>query len=143
MTTNTELKRLQREYRTAKTEHERTEKISQSSKNKILRENIFADELTGERILCHKSDFMMDDESFRTYCDLVFAETTRRGLVIPNADTTADYKTRPALRQAEENLLDFAIDRVLPKAQREDFIQVKEHYNYRDDMLKLTMQLAL
>ena len=139
----TELKRLQKAYLKAKAAHDHVKSLDRAIRNKVLADGEYLSQDTGEPIESYKSDYQMTEEAFEGYCQEVYREGLRRGLELRDANTVADWKTGPLLRRAEDELLNFAIYELLPQDQREDFKEVKEHYEYRDEMLSLTCKLVL
>jgi hypothetical protein len=144
-TQKTNFKKAQREYNRIKTEHERVLAIDQRSKNKVLTDNVFYSEEDNKRITNCNSDFLMSEEDFTNYCKLVFAENIKAGLNIPNYETTADYKTFKALKQAEDNLLIAGLE-IIPnnlKSEKVTLQEVKNHYKYREKMLDIMQRVAI
>jgi hypothetical protein len=145
-TTTTELKRAQREYRKAKTENDRVLSIEEKAKTIVLQNNIFAEEETGKRITKPSRDYLMSDGDFKKFIDLCYIERKKLGLDVP-AENTAYCYTLPALKQAEDNLLDLALQ-ILPKVHQginlhEKLAIARNHWKYRQEFIDLTMQLAL
>jgi len=138
-----EFKTLQDAYLKAKAEHDKVVEIDRKVRNKVLAESEFISIDTGERITSHLSDYQMADDVFPAYCDQVYREGLEHGLDLRDPNTVADYRTRPALRKAEDNLLNFAIFEILPAEQRKDFMDVRDHWKYREKMLELTARLAI
>ena len=137
-----ELKRLQKEYLWAKAEHLATVEIEEKAKKKVLQYHGFFAEESGKRIFDYKEDFLMPDEQFETYLKLVHKERLKMGLDIPNWELSADYKTCPALRKVEDELLDFTIS-IMPGEHKEDFTRVKTHWKIRPTMIDLALRLVL
>ena len=136
-----ELKKAQKEYMVAKAAHEAALAIEEEAKTNVLRDNVFHNEETGERITSTTADFLMSDSEFFQYCELVHAEMLRMGLDIP-AENTADYKTRPALMAAENKLIDISIA-ISPVKIRQGLETARNNLKYRQEMIDLTLRLAL
>lgn len=141
-----QLKEAQRAYRKAKIEHDRALSIDGKAKTIVLQNHIFVEEETRERITKAGRDYLMSDEDFKRFINLCYVERKKLGLDIP-AENTAYYYTLPALKQAEDNLLDVAF-KILPETHEdinlhEKLKEARKHWKYRQEFINLTMQLAL
>lgn len=120
-----EFEKAQVNYIKAKVSNDNIEEIAKECKQKVLKENIFLEEETQERIIKPNSDFLMSDSDFEKYCRLVHEEEIKRGLEVPTWDTTANYQTRPALLKAENELLEMGLKAV----KEEDLIKKGSSYD--------------
>lgn len=122
--------------------------ISQKSKESVLKNHIFKvsrnnRELSGRelRILTPRRDFLMGEEDFKTYCKLVHEERTKRGLIIPHWDLTADYKSLKVLTDAENDFIDICL-KMLPEVLRKDLKGIKTGmYDVRKRFLDINLRL--
>jgi len=146
---------IQKRYAKALAAQRVVKEIEATVKTKILSENIFnvssewrPDE-TG-RVTSPASDFLMSDEDFQIYSKLVHNEYANHGLKIPS-DNTPDYKTAPALRKAEKELIEwgFSIIKKDPRAIKAigELETLSEAITWdmkvRDQVIDLTMRLAV
>lgn len=84
--------------------------IDKESREEILRDNVFADEETGERITTRKCDFLMSEEDFARYCRLVYARNCAKGLDSGDPELTL-WPAQKAVYDAEDAYIDaVAID---------------------------------
>lgn len=109
-----------------------------------MKENIFVSDDTdpvepGKRILSHVGDFTMSETDFERYCKLVWAEQIKAGLNVPDWNTTEDWETRPALRKAENGLIDFGLNNI--PVSEETKKKMKMDYVTREKMIDLAMRL--
>lgn len=137
-----EFNKARSEYIKAKAVHEATEQIEKECKQKVLQENEFLTEDSQERITDYKSDFRMNDEASERYFKLVYEEETKRGLNIPDYNTAATYKTFPALKKAEDDLLNIGIY-TIPETERESIKKTFNHWKYRYEVLNLMVKLDI
>ena len=146
---------IQKKYAKALAAQQVVKEIEVACKTKILSENTFnvssewrPDE-TG-RITDHTLDYLMTDEDFQIYSNLVHVEYLKNGLNIP-PENTPDYKTAPALRKAEKELIEwgFSVIEKDPLALKSigNLEILKEAIAYdmksRDQVIDLTMRLAV
>lgn len=141
------LNTAQDNYIKAKAENQVIEEIAKECKLKILNENEFfqCDESgikTDKRILKETRDFMMRDSDFKNYCKLVYNEYIKRGLEVPNYNTTANYISLPKLIKAEKELFEIGIS-IIPEENRKYLRRAFNIITKRDEILKLMNQLKL
>ncbi len=102
---------IQSAYMKAKAMYETVREIENECKAKVLASREFYTEPdeneVPERITSPSGDFMMNDSDFTVYCQLVWEELKKHNVRVPDYNTTADYETRPALREAEKTLIDW------------------------------------
>lgn len=134
------LETLQMNYILAKAENETVKEIDKESREKILAEHAFYDTKTDKRITNPDHAYCMGDTEFEEYCKLAHEERTRRGLNIPDWNTTADYKTRKALKKAEDDLIRFSID-IVPEGLKSNIADAGKHWKYRYEVVELIMRL--
>jgi len=128
--------KAQERYICAKASNKWVMDIDQKSKIAVLSKHVFLSEDTGERITTPSGDFTMNDSDFKKYCELVHNERTRRGLVVPDYDTTSDYMTNKELHQAEDDLIEIGIT-TAPKTLRSSLQKGRYFYNIRREMIDL------
>lgn len=137
-----ELARLQREYLRAKAADEAVKELEKQVKQHILKEFKFYTEEGSERITDPREDYLMSDTDFEKYCKLVYEAGKAVGIEKPDWNTKADYKTRPALKAAEDALLKFGIDIVPPAmASKNELVIASRHWKHRGEMLDLVARL--
>lgn len=127
-------------YIKAKWAYETTVIIEKQCKVKVLNDNIFYTEDSKERIIDYKSDFRMNDEDSEKYFKLVYEEEIKRGLDVPDYNTTVTYKTFPALKKAEDDLLNIGLY-TIPENERESIKKTFNHWKYRYEVLNLMVKL--
>lgn len=138
------VKALQKAYAQAKAENERVKQLTNTIKDKILKDNVFVSADNdpvepGERITNHNGDFTMSETEFERYCKLVHTEQIKAGLDVPDWNTTEDWKTRPALRKAEDDLIDYGLSRIQVEESTKN--KMKREYDIRQKMIDLAMRL--
>lgn len=136
---NRELKQAQNNYMVALAAYKASKAIETDAKTEVLKNHVFVNDETGERITSPNADFMMDDASFPQYCQYVHETMLSMGLDIP-AENTADYKTRPVLRAAEEKLIDMSIS-IVPAGLHKNLNIARQNLKYRQEMIDLTLRL--
>lgn len=136
-----QIKQAQKEYMRALASFQASQQIDKEAKEKVLSENIFVDEETGERLIKAISDFRMSDADFSKYIELCATERVKLGLDIP-AEYTADYQTRPALKEAENKLIEIAVA-LTPKQHKDAIKKASRNWKYREELIDLTLRLAL
>lgn len=137
-----ELIQLQTNYIAAKAAHDTVKMMEQEVKTRILSENTFLCEDSGERITEPRSDFRMCDDDFVTYCKLCHVAYLERGLNVPDWNTTPDYATHPALHKAEDALLAFGV-RIVPDNMKTDVKAINRDRKYRKEALGLLLRLKI
>jgi hypothetical protein len=141
------MSQAQRNYIAAKARHEATKEIDRTCKTKVLAENDFRAEETGERITSPNSDFLMSEADFEKYCVLCFEEYKKHGLYLPDWNTTADYLSFPALMQAEKELIDWGLSNLQRAPEwasiAADVEQLRKALSYRLDIRKKVIDLTL
>lgn len=149
----TEIEQARAQYIIARAEQETTEQIDQESKKAVLNQHEFKNEENGTRILRPIEDYNMNDQDFKKYSKLVHAERTKRGLKItgytgkdnkknPPWNTTSDYKTRPALKQAENAIIKLALETLNPKMKK-DLKNIEIYPKQRKKLIDLFMRLNI
>jgi hypothetical protein len=139
------LKSAQENYIKAKILNDEIESITNECKIKVLAENEFFESeeyKVGQRILKPFRDFMMSDLDFEKYCKLVYNEYIEKGLEVPNYNTTTNYKSRPNLLKAENELFKIGVS-IIPQENRKDLERSFNIISKRDEILKLMPQLEL
>jgi len=103
----------QMKYMKAKAMHETIVNLEKQCKEKVLEQNDFwsvpvegIDEKT-ERILKPGYDFTMSDKDFIEYCKLAREQYQAIGIETPDYNTSPTYKSRPALKKAERELIEW------------------------------------
>ena len=139
------LSNLQHHYRTAKAAHEAALEIGRQAQAAVLAANDYRSTSPwsdGERItdIVHSCD--MSDADFERYVQQVHAARVEMGLSIPSAELTCDYATRPALRTAEDDLIDWAIE-TAPAEHRDALTKGKTHHRHRATLLDLATRVAI
>lgn len=136
--------KAKKHYNRIKAEHEKIRAIDEQSKIKVLTENQFYSEEDGERITESDIDFLMSESDFISYCKLVYIENTKKGLNVPDYETSVDYETFKALIQAEDSLLTAGFE-IIPNSLKDEKMTLesaRNHWKFRDEMLKLMLRLA-
>jgi len=110
--------------------HETTLKIDKESSIKVLKNNEFKNTEDNTIIRKPESDYLMNDEDFTEYLKLKHQERNNRGLRIPNAETTSDYKTFKLLNWARKQFIEVAL-KSFPKKLSKELNKLKERYIYK------------
>jgi hypothetical protein len=149
----------QMNYMKAKAYHETIKDIEAKVKTKVLAEQVYMSEdviVDGEllekshRITRPTADFMMSETDFTEYCKLCFEKYKKAGLDVPDYNTTPDYKSFQALKEAEKALIEwgYSVIQKLPqyKNNEKDLAMLKERSSWdlkvRDKLIELTMMCA-
>lgn len=144
MANENRFKKAQESYKKAYAEQLRVENIDKQAKNIVLKNNKFYTEDEGDRIINPEKDYLMSDADFNTYFELVHKERNRLGLDIPNSSLSSDYKSRVALRKAEDELLScaktFAIA-AIPDMSNYYWKKLINKVDTRKKLLELTFKL--
>lgn len=136
----------QKAYEKARDEHSSMSAIEKWAQRCVLSENTFyvADEWIegpgkGDKIMDPRSDYLMDDDSFTLYCQLVHNRLALSGYNIP-LENTATYQTAPALKAAEEELIDASIP-FMPALAVAQLPRMRDHWKYRAELIELSKML--
>lgn len=144
------LAKLQRVYLKAKKDHLAMELLEKQLKNKVLSENVYmieeehANGRAVERIIRAESDFLMSDVDFEDYCQKLYQEAISARINLPDSNHTFTWETYPALKNAENNLLDWVRKNVpgeRPELTKESIEKMASHWKYRQELIDLTLQL--
>lgn len=146
----TGLAKLQRAYKKAKKAHLEMEVMEKQLKNKVLAENVYmaeeehANGRPVERITNANSDYLMSDEDFSTYCKHLYEKAISTGVNLPDANHTFTWETYPALKKAENNLLDWVRKNIpgqRPELTKEAIEKMANHWKHRQELIDITLQL--
>jgi hypothetical protein len=133
----------QKAYTVARDNHFAMQAIEKRAQNCILSENNFVIgeewEEKGERILDSKSDYLMDDSDFSHYVQLVHDRLALSGYNIP-LENTATYLTHPALKAAEEAMIDASMP-ITPIIKPEQVTKIRNHWKYRAELIDMLVKL--
>ena len=145
------LSNLQHHYRTAKAAHEAALEIGRQAQAAVLAAKDYRSTWTGtehdpahrgERITEIINSCDMSDTDFERYVQQVHAARVEMGLSIPSAEYSCDYATRPALRAAEDALIDWAIE-TAPAEYRDALAKGRTHHRHRATLLDLATRVAI
>lgn len=137
-----ELNRLQVAYLAAKVADDLVKEIDRKCCERVLARRPYISTYDGTRITDPDHSYHMTDEDFDGYLREVFAEHQKAGLTTPDYETTADYATMPARKQAEKDLIAFGL-KIAPAHIRKDLELVAEDMEGRKKMLELLLRLDL
>lgn len=137
-----ELDRLQVAYLAAKFADDMVKEIDRKCCKRVLARRPYFSTFDGTRITNPDHSYHMTDEDFDGYLREVFAEHKKAGLTTPNYETTADYATWPARKQAEKELIAFGL-KIAPAHMREDLGKVAGDLEGRKKMIELLLRLDL
>lgn len=109
--------------------------IDTETKTEILRDNVFVNEDTGERITEPSADFLMSETDFEKYCNLVYFLNCKKGIDSggPNLNF---WPIQKAVYDAEDKLID-AITKDIPEYTPEVIKTVKTDLKYRAKFLSI------
>jgi len=123
-----------------------TDEIDKANKNKILAENNFrycypegtpGAEKQGEKITNQRDDFLMSDEDFNKYCELIYAENVKSGIDSGGVGITF-WDVQKAVIDAEDKLID-TVAAQLPNDYTPERVKwLKTSYKYRKEFLRIT-----
>ncbi len=136
----------QQNYIVAKTNLEKMKALETEIKLKILKNNEFYEKDNfSKRITDPFYDFLMNDDDFNLYLDLLQVETKRKGLKLGREEVIT-YEAEKELTQAEEKLLDWGEQIVKNKNDLrldvEDFKKMRTYnLKYRNKLIDLTMKV--
>lgn len=119
-----------------KSEWETINKIDQENRRKILQNNIFKDEESGERILNTNDDFMMSESDFEKYCKLAYSENLKSGIDSGGWEFNF-FPYEKAVWDAEDKFID-EIAKDISEFTPEKVKITKTDRKYREKFLKIT-----
>ena len=84
---------------------ETVNEADQATKSEILRNNVFCEEESGERITEVSADFLMSDTDFTRYCEMVYARNRDKGFDSGEAGLNF-WPLHKAVYDSEDALID-------------------------------------
>ena len=140
-----EIKTAQKAYLIAAVAEETIKEISEDIQKKILSENVYLQNRRGvtERITDPKHTFLMNDEIFiNDFLEKCYIEYQKAGIAdIRGKEYFPEAEARDARINAENALIQIAVD-ILPECDEKEVLKsVVNHWKYRDEILQLILYL--
>lgn len=119
----------------ARAQWETIKEIDAETKADVLNKNTFVEEDTGKRILSEKTDFLMSESDFESYCKLVYAANCEKGFDSGSWDTNF-WPIHKAVYDAEDALIR-AITKDIPEYTPEVIKTVITSPKWRTEFLQI------
>lgn len=132
-----EIKKYQDLYLIAKAEYETIRDINKENQLRVLKENIFTDD-EGERVT--ERDFLIAENQFDKYLELVFIENTKSGINAESKDIVPYYKAQKIMWDIEKELFRLQLESI-PEYLRSDIAEAQKHWKHGEECLNLIMKL--
>ena len=149
---NKRLVQLQNNVIVLKAKVKAIEELTEKIEQKILDENIYLIssgnrrffKLEGKRITKPSNIYLMDREEFENdYLEKCYFEFKKAGIADARGkEWVPGSKERKSLKNAEDELLDFVINS-LPSEIACELSEVKNHWEFREKMIDLTLKLTI
>lgn len=124
------------EYSIARAKWELFDKTDNETRTEILRDNVFNEEDSGERITSPNADFLMSESDFKNYLKLAYAKNCEKGFDSGNYELNF-YPIHKAMFDAEDALID-AIGKEIPEHYTPEVIKaVKQSPKMRDKFFSI------
>ena len=137
-------------YEAAQANLKAVQELTNECKREVLTRHTFTVEeqfkgkrgLEAETITDPTQDYLMSEEDFKKYLDLLYPLYIKAGIDDPRGvNYCPDAIPREELKNAENNLLDVFLT-ITPGGLKADFEKMRNHWKYRQKLIDLALNMA-